>query len=118
MMQKNDYLSWFITMVMLAALGTSCATTAAGEQTDAVGSSYALIILHPVDGIPDRFARERSDCQRYGVIWSGGVALRRPDRISPRPVRSRWQGRGGSRIRCTDGDAFRQQRVASQPWVH
>jgi len=58
-----------------------------------------------------------SDCRRYGVVWSGGVALRRPDRISPRPVRSRWQDGEDSRIFCTVGDPFAQKRVADTPWV-
>lgn len=58
-----------------------------------------------------------SDCRRHGVVWSGGIALRRPDRISPRPVRSRWQDDEDSRIFCTEGDPFTQKRVADTPWV-
>ena len=58
-----------------------------------------------------------SDCQRYTVVWSGGVARRGPDRIRPRPVRSRWQGADDNRIFCTGGDSFRQKRVSDEPWI-
>jgi hypothetical protein len=58
-----------------------------------------------------------SDCRRHGVVWSGGIALRQPDRIGPRPVRSRWQDSKDSRIFCTEGDPFTQKRVADTPWV-
>lgn len=59
----------------------------------------------------------RSDCRRNGVIWSGGVARRGPDRISPRPVRSRWQRADRSRIRCSEGESFQRRRVADQPEI-
>ena len=58
-----------------------------------------------------------SDCKRHTVIWSGGVARRGPDRIRPRPVRSRWQGADDKRIFCTGGDPFRQKRVSDEPWI-
>jgi hypothetical protein len=58
-----------------------------------------------------------SDCQRRRVIWSGGVARRGPDRIRPRPVRSRWQGADDNRIFCTGGDPFSRKRVADEPWI-
>ena len=58
-----------------------------------------------------------SDCQRHTVIWSGGVARRGPDRIRPRPVRSRWQSADDNRIFCSGGDPFRRKRVSDQPWI-
>ena len=56
-----------------------------------------------------------SKCRRNGVVWSGGVASRFSDRISPRPVRSRWDRAGDSSIRCAGVDAFKQHRVSDQP---
>jgi len=58
-----------------------------------------------------------SDCRRNGVVWSGGIAHRGPDRISPRPVRSRWQSADKSRIYCAGGNPFSQHRVADKPWI-
>lgn len=59
----------------------------------------------------------RSGCRRYGVFWSGGIARRSPDRISPRPVRTRWQAADDERITCSAEDAFLQRRLTEQPWV-
>jgi hypothetical protein len=58
-----------------------------------------------------------SDCTRNRVIWSGGIARRGPDRISPRPIRSRWQGADESRIYCSGGNPFTQMRVADEIWI-
>jgi len=58
-----------------------------------------------------------SDCRRHTVVWSGGVARRGPDRIRPRPVRSRWQSADDKRIFCAGGDPFRQKRVSDEPWI-
>lgn len=58
-----------------------------------------------------------SKCRRNGVVWSGGIASRFSDRISPRPVRSRWDRDGDNSIRCTGVDAFRQHRVSDQPLI-
>jgi hypothetical protein len=58
-----------------------------------------------------------SDCQRHSVVWSGGIARRGPDRITPRPVRSRWQDADDNRIFCTGGNPFSQKRVADTPWI-
>jgi hypothetical protein len=58
-----------------------------------------------------------SDCHRNRVIWSGGIARRGPDRIGPRPIRSRWQGTDESRIYCSGGNPFSQKRVADEPWI-
>jgi len=116
MTRKTDMRYW-LTAVLLAAQAALMAPASAGESPDTGASSAALIVIHPADTSTGRFTREESTCRRYGVIWSGGVALRRPDRISPRPVRSRWQGAGESRIRCADGDAFRYSQVADSPWI-
>ena len=56
-------------------------------------------------------------CQRNTVVWSGGIARRGPDRIRPRPVRSRWQTADENRIFCTGGNPFRQKRVSDEPWI-
>ena len=56
-------------------------------------------------------------CRRHGVVWSGGMALRFSDRISPRPIRSRWERDRDSRIRCRGIDAFERRRVSDEPWI-
>jgi hypothetical protein len=119
MMQKTDHRYRPAATVLLATiLGVLTVTAFAGEPPGTEGSSFALIVMHPPGSAnTDLSDRERFDCRRYGVIWSGGTALRRPDRISPRPVRSRWQAAGASRIRCADGGAFGQTLVADQPWI-
>lgn len=116
MMRKSDMRYWPTTMLLAAQLALM-APASADESPDTGASSAALIVIHPGDTTTGKFTREESACRRYGVIWSGGVALRRPDRISPRPVRSRWQAAGESRVRCADGDAFRQSQVADSPWI-
>lgn len=58
-----------------------------------------------------------SKCRRNGVVWSGGVASRFADRISPRPIRSRWDRDTDKSIRCTGVDAFKQYRVSDQPLI-
>ena len=58
-----------------------------------------------------------SYCHRNRVVWSGGIARRGPDRIRPRPVRSRWQGADENRIFCPGGNAFSRKRVADDPWL-
>ncbi len=42
-------------------------------------------------------------CQRNRVVWSGGHALRGPDRLRPRPIRSKWHSQTESRLRCPEG---------------
>jgi hypothetical protein len=59
----------------------------------------------------------RSNCRRYGVVWSGGIALRFSDRISPRPIRSRWDSDSDNRILCTDVDWSKQYRLSDQPMI-
>lgn len=58
-----------------------------------------------------------SDCHRNRVTWSGGIARRGPDRIGPRPTRSRWQGTDERRIYCGGGSPFSQKEVADEPWI-
>ena len=58
-----------------------------------------------------------SDCHRNRVIRSGGIARRGPDRIGPRPIRSRWQGTDESRIYCSGGNPFSKKKVADEPWI-
>ena len=55
------------------------------------------------------FQLARSGCRRYGVSWSCGVAQQLPDRISPRPVRTRWDMANISRIRCGKSQVFRSR---------
>ena len=59
----------------------------------------------------------RSNCRRYGVVWSGGIALRFSDRISPRPIRSRWDSDSDDHILCTDVDWSKQYRLSDQPMI-
>ena len=59
----------------------------------------------------------RSKCRRNGVVWSGGIASRFSDRISPRPVRSRWDREADSSVGCADVNAFKRYRVSEQPWI-
>lgn len=60
---------------------------------------------------------QRVKCRRNGVVWSGGIASRFPDRISPRPVRSRWDRKADSRVGCDEADVFKRYRVSEQPWI-
>jgi hypothetical protein len=117
MMRKTDRGNWPAAVLLSVTLAALHATCPADEPPVSDGSYAAMIVIHPAGNNTGKFARGRSDCRRYGVIWSGGAALRRPGRISPRPVRSRWQTGGESRIRCADGAAFEQRYVADQPWI-
>lgn len=58
-----------------------------------------------------------SKCRRNGVVWSGGIASRFADRISPRPVRHRWERESDDQIHCDDFDAFTQHRVSDLPMM-
>lgn len=117
MTQDTGYRRWSLAVLLSVALAATSAAVAAGESAGGAAYSAAVIVVHPGNAEPRRLAPGRSDCRRHGVIWSGGTALRQPVRISPRPVRSRWQGAEAGRIRCGGGDAFRQSRVAEQPWI-
>ncbi len=116
-MQKTGRSYQPLAVLLAATLGFLTASCPADEPPGTDGSYAALIVIHPAGTSTGKYARGRSDCRRYGVIWSGGAALRRPGRISPRPVRSRWQAGGESRIRCAEGGAFERRYVADQPWI-
>ena len=108
--------SAFVTLVLLGAI-SGPATSAEqpphrqdGPAAAATGEVADHRLYQPVE---PRY----SGCQRHTVVWSGGIARRGPDRIRPRPVRSRWQTADQDRIFCTDGDPFQRRRVADQPWI-
>ena len=81
------------------------------QESTVVTSEYLPRTPHP------SVKTVHSDCHRNRVIWSGGIARRGPDRISPRPTRSRWQGSDEPRIYCGDGSPFSQKEVADEPWI-
>jgi hypothetical protein len=58
------------------------------------GASLAM------DDEPSNVSSPASHCLRNRVVWSGGIALRGPNRLHPAPVRSKWQTRDESRLRC------------------
>ena len=115
-MYNNNRAIYSIALLLTATLGFSLNTASAGKSVD---NRAARTMVDPVDG--DRLSYnnqlEQSDCRTYGVVWSGGVALRKTDRISPRSVRSRWQKAGENRIRCSGGNTFSRIQVADEPWI-
>lgn len=56
-------------------------------------------------------------CRRYRIVWSGGVARRGPDRISPKPFRTKWQTGKEPFIHCPGDNAFRPVRVSDEPGI-
>ena len=62
---------------------------------------------------------ETGHCQRHRIIWSGGVALRGPARVPPRPVRSKWDTAEQSRVRCPPQPrgVFEKHRVSADPEI-
>ena len=116
-MQNNKKYRYSVTVFLVTSLLLLSCNTGAREQSTGSAMeipSAAKYATGVSTGIPER---EYSDCRRHRVVWSGGVAVRGRDRISPRPVRSRWQRAGQSRIRCTGGESFDRIQVADQPWV-
>lgn len=110
------------TVFMLAALLSACSGfVAAGEiPREGRGKQAAADVAGEYTGRRTPYNSVQavySDCRRHTVVWSGGVARRGPDRIRPRPVRSRWQSADDNRIFCTGGDPFRQKRVSDEPWI-
>lgn len=103
--------------LLLAVIpGFVSAGEAAGKRHGHTGS--AVTMTRYVTSQPHHSLQAvHSDCRRSGVVWSGGIARRGPDRISPRPVRSRWQGADESRIYCAGGNPFTRHRVADLPWI-
>jgi hypothetical protein len=115
-MYKNNHGICPVTVLVAATLALSSASVIADEPyPEAVPS---LSVRTYAGGYsPETLRRLRSTCHRYRVTWSGGIARRGPDRISPRPIRTRWQREGESRILCAGGNSFSQRRVADQPWL-
>jgi hypothetical protein len=113
-MKRNTGLAFFSASVcsaLLSVIGTAANAGDSGSTESRYASTdtrYSQTRYEVVQALS-------SKCRRNGVVWSGGVASRFSDRISPRPVRSRWDRDGENRIRCVDVDAFKQRRVSDQP---
>jgi len=115
MNKKNKYIRPLA--VLLAVLPGLVSTGEAASKRHGNTGSAATITGY-VNSSPHSSVRAvHSDCRRSGVVWSGGIAWRGPDRISPRPVRSRWQSVDESRIYCAGGNPFSKNRVADLPWI-
>jgi hypothetical protein len=115
-MKNNKDSAFHCALACSAILSVICAEAWASDAADA----------GVLTGFEDtRYTRPRyevlqtlvSRCRRYGVVWSGGVARRFPDRISPRPIRTRWQRESDHPVYCSDVDAFKQLRVSDQPAI-
>jgi hypothetical protein len=115
-MNKNYNPAIPIALLLSAISGSVCAgdilrKVKGDQELTAVASEYLIRATHR------SVKTVYSDCHRNRVIWSGGIARRGPDRISPRPVRSRWQGTDESRIYCDGGNPFTQKKVADESWI-
>lgn len=115
-MKNNRHPAFHCALACSGILTVICAEAWAGELADASA----------LDAFEDRrYTHPRyevlqvlnSKCRRNGVVWSGGVARRFPDRISPRPIRSRWDRDSDSGVHCSGVDAFEQLRVSDQPMI-
>ena len=115
MNKKNNCIS-LAALLLIANSGVVSLAGAAGDRPGNAGSDVTIIVYDKSSAFENEQA-VHSDCRRNGVVWSGGVARRGPDRISPRPVRSRWQTADKSRIYCAGGSPFSQKRVADQSWI-
>ena len=115
-MNRNNNCLRLVVLLLMANAGLVSPAGAAGSRLAGAGSDMAMTGYDKNVVYKNRPAIH-SDCRRNGVVWSGGIARRGPDRISPRPVRSRWQRGDESRIYCAGGDPFSQQRVADQSWI-
>lgn len=115
-MYKNNRGIGPVTVLIAATVGLSSASIIAGESYPDASPSVS-VRTYAGGHTPERLQRLRSTCHRNRVTWSGGIARRGPDRISPRPIRTRWQRAGESRILCAGGNTFSQRRVADQPWL-
>ena len=109
-------------LTLLTAL--TCALITSVSSPGAYASDSVVTGAHHPDPIshntPARHKAalpQRTKCRRNGVVWSGGIASRFPDRISPRPVRSRWDRKADSGVGCAEVDAFKRYRVSEQPWI-
>lgn len=102
-MNKKKNLTFFAVLICCALFQSETGAAAAGGGYD-----------------ENRHETEQTisaKCQRHGVVWSGGIALRFSDRIRPRPIRSRWERDGDNGIFCRGTSAFEQYTVSDQPWV-
>lgn len=115
MNKKNNTIS-LVTLLWVVNSGFVSIAEAAGNRPANVSIDVTMIVYDKNAAYENEQATH-SDCRRNRVVWSGGVARRGPDRISPRPVRSRWQSADESRIYCAGGNPFSQQRVADQSWI-
>ena len=115
-MNKKNNCIHLVALLLMAHSGFFSNATAAGERPARAGFDVTKIV-YAKSTVHGNEQAIHSDCRRNGVVWSGGVARRGPDRISPRPVRSRWQSADVSPIYCTGGKPFTQQRVADQSWI-
>ena len=115
-MNNNNDLTIISTLVSFVILGVISVGAYAG---DSVNAESRDTVADRRDAYPRYEVAQAlsSKCRRNGVVWSGGVASRFPDRISPRPIRSRWDRAEDKSIRCTDVDAFKQRRVSDQPLI-
>jgi len=115
-MYENNQNIGLLTVLVAATLGLTSTGVIAGESRR--DASPSLSVRTYAGGYDlDTLQRLRSTCRRYRVTWSGGIARRGPDRISPRPIRTRWQGEAENPILCAGGNTFSQRPVADQPWV-
>jgi len=115
-MKNTSDLGFYPALFCTAMLSVFCAGAYASDSVDAESSGMFTDRQH------SRTQHEvvhalGSKCRRNGVVWSGGVASRFSDRISPRPVRTRWDRDVDNSIRCTGVDAFKQHRVSDQPLI-
>lgn len=111
-MKKNMVITFFSALVYIVNPGASGAGDSVNiESHDVSVDSRHTQTRYKVAQAPG------SKCRRNGVVWSGGVASRFADRISPRPVRNRWDRNADNRIGCTSVDAFKRYRVSDQPWI-
>lgn len=115
-MNKNKGLTFFSELVCTVILSVLVCGAYASDSVNAESRDAFADRRHT----HTRYEKVRalsSKCRRNGVVWSGGVASRFSDRISPRPIRSRWDRDVDNSIRCVDMDAFKQRRVSDQPLI-
>jgi hypothetical protein len=115
-MKKNRGITFFSTLVCTALHSVIGAGVYAGDSVNIVSRDVFADGRHTHTRY-EVVQTPSSKCRRNGVVWSGGVASRFSDRISPRPVRSRWDRDADNSIRCVDVDAFKQRRVSDQSLI-
>ena len=98
-------------MLVVVGIGASVSDAVNAESSDFLTDSQDKYTQYQLAHLL------HSKCRRHGVVWSSGVASRFSDRISPRPVRSRWDNVEDDRIRCKGVDEFKRLRVSDQPSI-